>query len=137
MLGSKIRTANRKAMKRFYGMNNLDSLRQIEKQGDTERFFGMLRKTTKVCSRPWCCGNQRHNKWSSKTLRLTMRERKAPEVYEWDGFEMDDNNDPMYWASCPLCEYEFLVNSVKDLEKCPDCGLTIIRFMFDDERIEL
>jgi hypothetical protein len=47
--------------------------------------LGFLRKTTKKCSRPWCCGNPRRNPWAPKNERLTRPERRqstAQEAFE-------------------------------------------------------
>ena len=122
MLGNKIRKANQKAKKRFYGITNPDLRIQIEKQGDTERFFGMYRKTTKGCSCPWCCGNERKNRWNSKKLRLTIQERKAPDIHEWEWWELE-NDGYVPWWKCPACDCVFWKSDIEGEDYCPACGL--------------
>jgi len=76
MLGNRIYKANLKAKKRYCNWYPDDNIYHPKR-------FGSLRKTNVMCSCDMC-GNLRRSRWASKKEKLTMQERKAAQIDEWD-----------------------------------------------------
>ena len=74
MTGDRINIANLKAKARYRKW-------YPEHTGIESARFGSLRKTNVMCSCQMCC-NPRHSNFYNEVEKLTIQERKAPEIHE-------------------------------------------------------
>lgn len=78
----------RKIFRIYHGFDPMEDIPfKLKNEGwtceDVKRFFGIYRKTRKLCSNPFCCGNPRRMKGQ---INLTLQELRIPTVKEWEDY---------------------------------------------------